>query len=37
MSRDVAALVERRSGRVDVSVTLTARLERITLADGAVA
>lgn len=34
-TRDVTALVERRSGRADVSVTLTARLERVThLADG---
>ncbi len=33
-ARDVTTLVERRSGRADVSVTLTARLERVTLADG---
>jgi FtsP/CotA-like multicopper oxidase with cupredoxin domain len=33
-TRDVTALVERRSGLPDVSLTLTARLERITLADG---
>jgi FtsP/CotA-like multicopper oxidase with cupredoxin domain len=33
-AHDVASLVERRSGRADVSVTLTARLERITLEDG---
>jgi FtsP/CotA-like multicopper oxidase with cupredoxin domain len=32
--RDVTTLVERRSGQADVSVTLTARLERVTLADG---
>jgi len=31
---DVTTLVERRSSRADVSVTLTARLERIALADG---
>jgi FtsP/CotA-like multicopper oxidase with cupredoxin domain len=33
-TRDVTTLVERRSGQADVSVTLTARLERVTLADG---
>jgi FtsP/CotA-like multicopper oxidase with cupredoxin domain len=33
-AQDVTALVERRSGPADVSTTLTARSERITLADG---
>ena len=33
-ARDVTTLVERRSGRAVVSVTLTARLERVTTRPG---